>query len=423
MSEQRIMAPHDREAEQAVLGAVIHSGGKALDIIKGYLEPEHFYSPGNQRIFEAMQKMRDRGDPIDELLLKAEFTDVGLVGGMAYIAEMVDKTPVASNVAVYAEIVKKAWKARATIEAAQDLIYSVTKSGALNGENEILRQRLEAIGGADTPTRSDSAQKAMEDFQAWFRTPEGDKAAEIKTYTALDKHLEIAPGKPTVVAARPGVGKTTFAAQTLIRNALHGVPSLFFNLEMSNREIIGRAIAAFSGVTGTKLLYRRLDSIYQEEWGAIDGAIAQLKGLPFWLHEPRLPVTVAQIENVARWYQQNRGVRLVVIDHLRKIRTAPGPIYEQQTRRICDLAAMAKSLNLAVLVTAQINREGDERPGLKYLEGSGAIEQESQAVVILHDPEPNSDTHRKIEGVIAKNRNGQKGKIELDYFPWKYVIE
>ena len=416
-------SPHDREAEIGVLGAVLHNND-ALRHASEILQAEHFFSPGHRRIFQAMQEMFRAEIPIDEITLKHKLGDSGTsqIGGLPYIAELVDKTPVASNIAVYAAVVRDKWIARATIAELDSAKDSIIEKGTLNGQIDALRKRLEPIVGAGSGIHGTDAKTAIIAFSEWL--DEKDHKPQAKTFTALDDYLHgIAPRKPTVIAARPGGGKTTLVAQSVIANAGAGIPTLFFSLEMDMLEIIGRAVSARTKIDGTKIIHRQQDDFQDSDWDKLVVATSELAELPFYIVAPDKALSVEQIESITRRYQDKHGVKFVVIDHLRKIATAKGPIYEQQTNRICDIASMAKVLDVPVLVAAQINRAGEDKPSLSHLEGSGAIEQESQAVVILHDENPHSNDARQLKGIIAKNRNGKTGVVDLRLTPWRYTIE
>ena len=417
------VAPHDREAEIGVLGAVIHNN-EALKHVVEILIPEYFHSPGNQRIYEAMLTLAREGNPIDEITLKAKLGTNGTsqVGGLPYIAELVDKTPVASNVAVYADVVLRKWRERQVVHEALKLARTIEEKGELNGQLEDFRKAVEPAITSGLPARGVGAREAMAGFCEWLESEEPVAAA--KTFTKLDDFLYgLAPRKPTVIAARPGGGKTTLVGQCVVRNAAAGVPTLFFSLEMDLMEIIGRVVSAHTKIDGQKILHRQRQDFYDGDWDKISATTGTLAGLPFYVVAPPRPLNMDQIEAVTRNHIEKHGVQLVVIDHLRKIATGAGSIYEQQTKRICDVAAMAKALDVAVLVAAQINRAGEDKPGLSHLEGSGAIEQESQAVVILHDENPNSNEARYIEGRIVKNRNGRSGVVTLHLIPFCYTIK
>lgn len=417
------LPPHDREAEIAVLGSIFQDN-RALEVVKGNIMPEHFYSPGNRRIFATMLKMSAAGEPIDEVTLKDHLGPDGTlqVGGLPYIAEMLELTPTATHAAVYAEIILKKWQARQAVISAQEFIQSISEKGEINGQYDDFKGCMREIVAANLPAQSINARSALIGFSEWLE--EKAPALQAKTFTGLDDYLfGIAPRKPTVVAARPGVGKTTLVAQAVIDNAEAGIPTLFFSLEMDPNEIIGRAVSARTNIDGQKLLHRQIDEIFEDEWNRLSVSTGELAEFPFYLVSPERALTVAQIESITSHHIEKYGVGLVVIDHLRKIATDKGNIYEQQTRRICDVAAMAKAMDVPVLVAAQINREGDDKPQLKHLEGSGAIEQESQAVVLLHDANSTSNDARSIDGIIAKNRNGKKGTVTLNLYPYKYTIK
>src|SRR3990167_3348894 len=225
----RGMMPHDREAEQGVLGAIIHEN-RNLERVIGVLDAEAFFSPGHRRIFQAMLGLREQQTPIDETTLAAKLRlsgGIDHVGGVSYIAELVDLTPVAGNIEVYVEIVLERHRARSIVQLALDVVSDVMESGVVTDHAARLRAALEQVDDQAGGLRGRPFSQAGMEFCSWLGE-EGKPAFVARTHTRLDGMLGgIGTDRPGYIASRTGVGKTTFALQTAIRNAKAGVPALF----------------------------------------------------------------------------------------------------------------------------------------------------------------------------------------------------
>ena len=425
--ENLTLLPHDKEAEQGVLGAIILANGALLET-RELLRPEHFFSAGHRSIFQAMLDVHDGGQPVDEVTiarhLRAQHR-LDSCGGIAYIAELVDLTPVASNVLVYARIVLETHRLRTLIETGLELAQRGRES-LVDVDGLIARARdviADLAKGNRVPLRARHAKLALAEFMEELVTRPKD-AFVAKTCTALDSALGgISSERPMYVAARTGVGKTIFAMQTAVRNARAGVPSLFISLEHRDTTLMARAASALGAVGGAKMLHRRVDDFSEQDWDRLGEAAELVEGLPLFIVRPPHAVTVPEIQALIQHHVAQDGIKFVVLDHLARIKTGKGSIYEQATARANDVAAMVSELALPLLVLVQINREGAERPSLLHLKGSGEIEETASAVVILHDPEPeNSDPH-EIEVAIAKNDSGPCVVKQMTKYGWKFTIE
>ena len=209
------LLPHDKDAEQGVLGSVIHNN-LALGQVRGMLKPDCFFSPAHRDIFIAMCSVEDAEGPIDEItignVLKAK-NRLESAGGLPYIAELVDLAPVTANVLVYAEIVLEKWQARKAVTVLLDGVDSINATGKLNGQAETVRNALDAIEAAGIGSQAAPAADAVERFTGWLEDQD-TPAFKAKTYTRLDELLGgIGDERPTVIAGRTGVGKTTLLTQ------------------------------------------------------------------------------------------------------------------------------------------------------------------------------------------------------------------
>lgn len=425
-AQPEALLPHDREAERGVLGAILHNN-EAIYQASAIISPDSFFSPGHRDLFQTMIDMTEEQLPIDEITLITRLREGGrsdAVGGMVYIAELMDATPVTANVLVYADIVRSKAEARLFIVRATEAVATVWGQQRITDEALALQGTIEELAGGTT---------ALEPRQA------GDVATEVYTNLELATpafpaftHMRIdavlggfATERPTIIAARTGVGKTSFGVQICLSNAERGVPTLFLSLEMEDTTIVSRAISNLSGVPGDMIMHRKLDEITTVQWDRLTSEQLRLKDWPLYVLEPRRPMSPQQIEGTIRLAKIRYGVRLVVVDHLTRIRVPGRSLYDRQTERIESLGTMQRRIGgISMVVMVQLNREGDGAstvPLLKHLKGSGDIEENAGAVLLLHDEHPESnDAVKPITCIVAKNGNGKKGRTTLMFEPGRY---
>lgn len=425
MTDQpQALLPHDKEAEQGVLGSILHNN-EAIYQASALIAPDSFFSPAHRHIFQAMIDMTGEQLPIDEITLITQLREVSkvdAVGGLTYVAELLDATPVTANVLVYADIVRSKAEARLFIIEATEAVATVRDQQKVTEEALALQGTIEELAGGTT---------ALDPQQA------GDVAAEV--YKNLEQAVPAFPAfthmkvdsvlggfgteRPTVIAARTGVGKTSFGVQICLNNAQRGVPTLFISLEMEATTIISRAISNLSDIPGEVIMHRRLNELTNARWDRLTSEQSKLKDWPFYVLEPRRPMSPQQIEGTIRLAKIRYGVKLVIVDHLTRIQATGRDIYSRQTERIESLGKMQRRIGgLAMVVMVQLNREGDgTTPIMKHLKGSGDIEENAGAVLLLHDVSPESNEPMKpMQCIVAKNGNGRKGRTTLWFEPAHY---
>lgn len=414
MPNHPITALVNREAETAVLGAVLHNPA-SLEHLRGYLRPEQFSSPGRRAVYEAMLSLAEQDKPIDEITVVSLLRTrncLDTAGGPATLAEMVDLTPVTANVMIYAAEVIESWRARRTYEVLQEAAQHIGSAGVVNDELRALRTQLDAIDGAAAGAPVVPFKELLVRFYEWM---EADRPAFLaKTWTAIDDRLGgISDARPLYLAALTSRGKTTFGMQTALRNAKHGIPTMVFLLEDDAVKIAGRAISAQAKIEGVRLLHKHLNALDAQDWDSMAEAAEVLSSIPLYVCTPKRPLWPAEIENITRQHIAKHNVQFVVVDHLDRLAATKGTIYDRQSERAEGMADMVTRLRMPVMVCAQINRKGVDDPDLHHLEGSGKIEQTASAAIVLADVLNDEGYVTAIKAKLAKNDSGPKGYTML----------
>ena len=413
------LLPYDKEAEQSVLGAILHNNDALLQAAE-ILQPDAFFSPAHRDLFQAMLELATRKAPIDEITL-ANFlrsrNQLEQVGGMVYIAELGDATPVSLNVMAYAEIVREKHQLRSLITSATQI---ADKGRAGAGDVEGLIQQAEQ-------TFLDLARHAT---RRSYQTI-GDLLKE--SFTKLEQAQDRSDGLtglPTgfrdldemtnglqatdliIVAARPGMGKTSFALNIAQHAALRSRrPAVVFSLEMSKEQMALRVLCSEAKVDSQKLKSGKLD---EYDWDKLAEASNRLSDTPIFIDDTAEATPLA-IKAVARRIQQEHGLGLIVVDYLQLMRAVTRrDNREQEIAEISrTLKAIAKDLNVPLVACAQLNRavEGrqNKRPLLADLRESGSIEQDADLVMFIYRDElynEKTENQGVAEISIAKHRNG-----------------
>jgi len=424
------LLPHDKEAEQGVLGAIIHNNEavhQALDVV----EPESFFSPAHQYIFQSMCDLAKVNEPIDEITvgnhLRAK-NQLEQVGGLVYIAELVDLTPVATNVVFYAEIVREKHQLRNLITAAME-IAAKGRETPEDVEGLIHRAEDTFLKLADTATKRSYAH--IKDLLVeGFNKLEADHDREdgltgVPTgFIELDEMTNgFQPSDLIIVAARPSMGKTSFALSLAKYAAVRtGNPSLLFSLEMSKDQMARRLLCSEAGVDSQKLRANRLD---EYDWDKLAAAAGTLSQAALYIDEtPGL--TPLGLKATARRVKSEHGLGLIVVDYLQLM--VAGRKTDNREQEIAEISrnlkATAKELAVPVVACAQLNRalenRSDKRPQLADLRESGAIEQDADIVMFIYRDEvynKDSEDAGIAEIIISKHRNGPIGVRRLAFVP------
>ncbi|MEE8435950.1 MAG: replicative DNA helicase [bacterium] len=426
------MLPHDKDAEQGVLGAIIHNN-EAFYQAAELLQPEHFFSPAHRELFKAMIGLTEQGDPIDEITLGNYLKSrnkLEQVGGLVYIAELVDLTPVTANVLVYAEIVSEKHQLRLLIDTATE----IANRGRESQEDVrgLIQEAENVFLNLATNTTRHHYSHLKDLLVSNFELLES-LADRNEEYTGLPSGFMdldnltngFQPSDLIILAARPSMGKTSFALNIAkYAVTLRKSTALVFSLEMSKEQLAMRLLCSDAGVDNQKVRTGNLDEF---EWDKMASAAGQLSEVRLFIDEtPEL--TPLELKSIARRVQTEHGLGLIVLDYLQLMRAnSRTDNREQEVAEISrGLKAIAKELNVPVLACAQLNRalesRTDKRPHLSDLRESGTIEQDADLVMFIYRDEvyhPETEDQGIAEISIAKHRNGPitSKPIRLAFFP------
>ncbi len=418
------LPPSDIAAERAVLGSLMIDQA-AIAEVRDLLEPDDFYAERHAHIYRAATALADRGDPIDEVTLQAQLDrgpGIGRAGGVDYIGMLTLEVPSAASVKHWADIVVNHALRRRLISAGGE-VTSLGFDNAVSAVDAIesAEQRIFAIGQARRGTEAIHIARLVHD--TWEMLEERLRRKELingvrTNYARLDGLTQgLQPQELVILAARPSVGKTSFALN-IARNAavLARVPVAIFSLEMSRQALAQRLICSEAMVDSHVL---RSGHASQLDFQRIAAAMDKLTQAELWIDDtPRL--SIAMLRARARRMKAQYGIGLVIIDYLQLMQ---GGRQESRVQEVSDISsglkAVAKELEVPVLALSQLSRASEQRnekrPMLSDLRDSGAIEQDADVVLFLY----REGMHKRevdlarTELIIAKNRNGPTGDIEL----------
>lgn len=407
-------------SESAVIGSICIDA-KSFPIAEKTLAVADFGQPTASRAFAAALDLNNSGKPIDPVAIAEALGD----GGVEYVADCMRSIQTAANIELYCEGVLNGSKRRKMAELADKLgEFSFDVSADPDEVFDSLRGQLDSI--RSTSANVVTAAQSVSDWKAYYqRVKENPEYAFCKTgFADLDRQLGGGMFRQGmyVIGARPGMGKTTLALNIAENIASANKPVLFVSLEMSRVQIISKRISMASLLSYTDIMTGRLRGFEENTANTI---IDRIISRPFAMTD-KSSMTSAEIMRAAR---QVDGISAVVIDYLGLIRPSEEaqkkPRYEQMTEISADLKSMAKALDVPVLVLAQLNRESANRAGSKPLltdlRDSGAIEQDADAVVLLHRKDYYEAVKEdyvapeveEIELIVAKNRHANTGVVKL----------
>jgi replicative DNA helicase len=439
--ENRI-PPHSMEAEAAVISAALC--GDQLPRMVAMLRPEDFYSEAHRRIFEACVALHAGGSNPDVVQVATWLRDAARleqVGGMAYLTEVLNAAPAAANAVAYARTVRVKARRRATVAAAQ-AIASEGYAATGGGDDADYLARSAATMAAATRMPDAEALKSNADALRTIVLNIQRAATTGSTVTGLptglDRYDRLTLGlhgtQLTVIAARPGVGKTSIGANIAANIARTGVGVLFFSLEMSRAEILSRQLASIGRIDGTHLKTGRLTPT---GWERLHSAAKSVAGLPLWIDE-RTGLTVSDIANTALGAIEESAARktalgLIVVDYLQKIGVPEKDRRKQRYEAVGDIAKglkqLARDTGMPVIALAQLRRLGKaekgKRPTMDDLRESGDIESEADVVTLLHEPDDEDDRGQggTKDLIIEKARGGRTGVVRVAWRPELTLFE
>lgn len=424
------LPPQHIEAEQAVLGAMLISADAVAEAAEA-LESDDFYRTTHQLIFRAMQGLFEQSQPVDVVTtthaLQAQGGALDRVGGVEYLASLATSMPSSLHIEQYVEIVKEKALLRRVIQAAT-AIATEGYSGERPASDvlaEAERRILELSQNRrvrDFTHISDVLGTTFERIEQLFENA-GRLTGVATGYADLDRMTSgFQKSDLIIVAARPSVGKTAFAlniAQNVgVRESL---PVAIFSLEMSRDQLVQRMLCAETYIDGHKLRTGALDA---DDWPKLSMGVSTLGNAPIYIDDTP-GITVHEMRSKLRRLKAQVGLGLIVIDYLQLIsgRRNSGENRQQEISEISRmLKQMARELEVPVVALAQLSRSveqrQDKRPMLSDIRESGSIEQDADIVAFLYRDDyydPESEKKNVVEVLIAKQRNGPTGTVELAF--------
>ncbi|HEU4962481.1 MAG TPA: replicative DNA helicase [Bacilli bacterium] len=429
MSEEFVerVPPQNMEAEQAVLGAVLIEA-EALTPVSEMLQAEDFYRKTHQMIFDAIVRVSESGEPVDLITVTAQLQHVGQIddiGGVAYLASLANSVPTAANVDYYAQIVKEKSIMRRLINTATKIAATGYEGGVEvaemidDAEKRILEISQQGSANKGFTPIKDVLLDTFERIEFLYNN-KGAVTGTPTGYPDLDKMTSgFKPSELIILAARPAVGKTAFALNIAQNVAVREKGTVaIFSLEMGREQLVQRMLCAEANIDAGKMRTGFLD---EDDWPKLTMAVGTLSEAPIYIDDTP-GITVSEIRAKLRRLKVEHGLKLVVIDYLQLIMgKGKGDNRQQEVSEISrTLKLIARELECPVIALSQLSRSveqrQDKRPMMSDLRESGSIEQDADIVSFLYrDDYYNPESERKniIEIIIAKQRSGPTGTVEL----------
>jgi replicative DNA helicase len=421
--------PQNIEAEQAVLGAIFLDSA-ALTLASEVLVPEDFYRASHQKIFHAMLKVADKGEPVDLVTVTAELADAKMleeVGGVSYLSELANSVPTAANVEYYARIVEEKSILRRLIRTAT----SIAQEGYTREDevddllNEAEKKIMEVSQRKNTGAFQNIKDILVQTYDniEMLHNRKGEVTGIPTGFIELDRMTAgFQRSDLIIVAARPSVGKTAFAlniAQNVATKTNENVA--IFSLEMSAQQLVMRMLCAEGNINAQNL---RTGKLTPEDWGKLTMAMGSLSNAGIYIDDTP-GIRVSEIRAKCRRLKQESGLGMVLIDYLQLIQGS-GRNRENRQQEVSEISrslkALARELEVPVIALSQLSRSveqrQDKRPMMSDIRESGSIEQDADIVAFLYrDDYYDKDSENKniIEIIIAKQRNGPVGTVQLAF--------
>ena len=418
--------PHSREAEEAVVGAVLINPEVYYDVAQ-FLQADDFYIHRHKWIWEAFISLHEQRIPIDLLTINEELDRKGQlteIGGPAYLTGLVNQVPTSLNAESYGHIVESHSIRRKMINAANaiaslaynedstvDNVMDEAEKAVFNVSERRLKHDLQPIKAvlSEYYDRIDDLAKRDEEI---FGVPTG--------FIDLDKMLGgLQPSDLLIIAGRPGQGKTGFLLSVAKNAALtHKKHVAIFSLEMSNEQVVQRLIAQQTGIDSQRL---RTGKLQENEWPLFAQAVEVMSDTHIFLDDTPA-ITPLQLRTKCRRLHLEHNLDLIIVDYLQLM--GGDTRNENRVQEVSyisrNLKVLARELNVPVLAAAQLSRaveqRSDKKPVLSDLRESGSLEQDSDIVMFIYRPDQyEKDTVKQniAEIIIAKHRNGPVGSVEL----------
>ncbi|MCS7093240.1 MAG: replicative DNA helicase [Patescibacteria group bacterium] len=427
-SDSLKVPPHDLEAEKSVLGAILIDS-EAMSLVAEFLRPDHFYSPENRIIFSCMISLHEKQKPIDIVTLQDELKkrdSINKIGGKNYLVELINTVPTSANIEQYGLIVKNHFIRRSLIDLSSRIVEKAFDSKIdvrklLDESESALFSLSQTHLHRDFVELKEILSESFERLEEFMK--KGTHLRGVPTgFVDLDHKLAgMQESNLLILAARPGIGKTTFALNIAFNVAVkEKLPVGFFSLEMSKEELVDRLLISAADIDGWRLKTGRLSD---DDYKKLVEAMGELSdGLIFVDDTPGL--SVIEIRTRARKLKIEKDVKLLIVDYLQLANA--GRYYESRVNEVSavsqGLKNLARELRIPILAISQLSRavetRSQKKPQLSDLRESGSIEQDADVVMFLYQEDETEEllveqNKRLIKLFVAKHRNGPTGELDL----------
>jgi replicative DNA helicase len=429
--------PHNLDAEKGLIGSILLSPRDVLNECADQLSEEAFYSPAHGTIFRVLVEMWTANQQIDLITLTNRLRDLNLldsVGGPGAVTELFGFVPTAANVSHYLEIVvEKSLLRRMITACTTSVARCYEEQGDVPQLMDDVEREIFTIGETrfrkSAPDMRDEVFTALENIEKMYQQ-RGRISGLATGFTIFDQMTDgLHPGEMIIVAARPSMGKTALAMNIVEHVALDledSKPVGVFSLEMSTQQLVQRMLCSRARVNMKKI---RSGMLARAEHGKLNDAAAALSDSKIFIDDtPSL--TILELRAKARRMRDRHRVELIAIDYLQLCRSTSRRGQDNRQIEIAEISsgikALAKELEVPIIVLAQLNRQPEQRgggkPRMSDLRESGSLEQDADVVTLLvrpeyyeDDDEAKADLVGKAELIIAKQRNGPTGDIPLTF--------
>lgn len=417
--------PHSDFAEMAVLGSILLEPGLLYEISQ-VIGVADFYKDSHKKIYTAMFSLHEAGKDVDLVTVANVLKTEGIldvIGGTAYLTELYDAVPSAANAVSYAQIVKDKAVKRKLI-AISDRISR--EAQAEEKASSLLLDEAEAeIYQLNQATQPTSLQQVGE-FVAEAYDRIGKEEKGVPTFIELDKYIGgFKRGEMIIVAARPGMGKTTICLNIAERAAtLYDLTVAFFTLEMTSVQVASRML--FSKAKVSQERAKKTNELTDADFAKLAEAMEEISRSNLYIDETSM-ITVAEIRGKCKRLKREKGLDLVVVDYIGLMQSSALQLNQSRQQQISEISrqlkGLAKELDVPIIVISQLNRasvksEGKvKEPDLSHLRESGALEQDADIVIFIHRPHYYDPTENQYlaKAIVAKNRSGAVGTAYLGF--------
>lgn len=420
--------PNDRQAEESVLGAMMLSKDAIAEVTME-IRGTDYYHMAHQIIHNAIVDLYGRGEPADAVTVAAQLErdgDLKRVDGAAYLHHLTASVPTAANAGYYARIVKERSQLRRLVDVGTRIVQLGYADDGGDVDTIVNQAQAEVYAVTQQDERNDYLKVAdlldptLEELQS-IQENGNDQKGVPTGFIDLDRLTHgLHGGQMIIVAARPAMGKSTFAVDICRAAAIkHKVASVIFSLEMGVSELTMRILSAESGVFLEKMRGGKME---RQDWSRLMKAVGALEEAPLFLDESA-NISMTEIRSKCRRLKQQHDLGLIVVDYLQLMTS--GKKIESRQQEVSEfsrsLKLLAKELNVPVIAVAQLNRgpeaRTDHRPMLSDLRESGSLEQDADVVFLLNRPEVYNSEQRPGEAdlIVAKHRNGRTDTIVLSF--------